>query len=285
MEESVEITVDSLPGSAVDTLGVVTPVPDTIALLPLPVTADELFGARSTLQTGTIVAPAERHVYEAPLFQGAVLVLAILYLAILSSHLRDAWTLCKKLTLDPAKSRRMTEIAGGAYSRMLWQLLGIGLPLVALLLLCGFDPWIPDALVAQMESWTGVPGKVVIALVTVAVVAAIALFQVGLLRLSGAVVLEQRLTSHLVAIKFNYAALGTLLVAPLTLVYLLTPPEQAGVFFYAILAVAGVLLILFLKESVSLFLSERVPLLHWFLYLCIVELFPVSFFFVLATRN
>ena len=40
----------------------------------------------------------------------------------------------------------------------------------------------------------------------------------------------------------------------------------------------------YLKESLMLFLSKKISILHWFLYLCAVEIFPVSFVWLSLTR-
>lgn len=281
MEEQADIVADSLVVLPADTVSLA----DTVFVPPAPVTARELFGAGATLAVGATDTPVEKPVYETPLFHGAVLVLAIVYSLLLARHLRDAGTLCKKLSFDRAKSYRMTEIAGGTYTRLLWRLTGIGLPLMVLLLLRVAGEWMPVVFWREIESWTWLPGGVAAAFLAAIVIAAIVLFQVGLLGLSGTVTLSQRLTAHLVALKFNYSALGTLLLAPLALFYLLAEPGQDRIMLYAISAAAGVLLALFLKESVSLFLREKVSLLHWFLYLCAVEILPVSFFCILAGRS
>ena len=51
-----------------------------------------------------------------------------------------------------------------------------------------------------------------------------------------------------------------------------------------ILILGGALLLLYLKESLMLFLSKKISILHWFLYLCAVEIFPVSFVWLSLTR-
>lgn len=42
--------------------------------------------------------------------------------------------------------------------------------------------------------------------------------------------------------------------------------------------------ILYLREVLNLFISKKVSILHWILYLCIVEVFPVSLLWLLVAR-
>ena len=41
---------------------------------------------------------------------------------------------------------------------------------------------------------------------------------------------------------------------------------------------------LYLKESLNLFISKKISILHWFLYLCTVEIFPVSLLWLSLVR-
>ena len=51
-----------------------------------------------------------------------------------------------------------------------------------------------------------------------------------------------------------------------------------------LVAIAATLL-LYAKESIELFISKKVSILHWILYLCTVELFPVSLIVLTAIRE
>ena len=41
---------------------------------------------------------------------------------------------------------------------------------------------------------------------------------------------------------------------------------------------------LYLRETLNLFLSKKISILHWILYLCTVEIFPISLIGLLAAR-
>ena len=191
-----EIRTDSLEGQLPDSLpateaalresifrlrdSLATIPPDTLPSAP-PVTAEELFGAGSTLVIEPFPAQSARPIYESAPFQGIVLVLVFAYLVIIYHNLREVYVLCRKLSLDRSKPGRMTDTQGSTYARFLW------------------------------------------------------------------------------------AATGHIL--------------SFGIFI-----LGGALLLLYLKESLMLFLSKKISILHWFLYLCAVEIFPVSFVWLSLTR-
>ena len=73
-------------------------------------------------------------------------------------------------------------------------------------------------------------------------------------------------------------------LCPLILLFLLASPDTGHILSFGILILGGALLLLYLKESLMLFLSKKISILHWFLYLCAVEIFPVSFVWLSLTR-
>lgn len=200
-----EIRTDSLEGQLPDSLpateaalresifrlrdSLATIPPDTLPSAP-PVTAEELFGAGSTLVIEPFPAQSARPIYESAPFQGIVLVLVFAYLVIIYHNLREVYVLCRKLSLDRSKPGRMTDTQGSTYARFLWAAIGIGLPMLALLTLRLADRWYPIPEVVP-EAWIPVLGL----LATVGL-AVLLLFQVGLLRITGYVTLSRPITDH-----------------------------------------------------------------------------------------
>lgn len=293
MDLQPDILTDSLAGSQPDSLALTETAlresifrmrdslaaipPDTLPAAP-PVTAGELFGNGSTLASGTLQAHSPEPVYESAPFQGIVLVLVFAYLVIIYHNLREVYVLCRKLSLDRSKPGRMTDTQGSTYVHFLWAAVGIGLPMLALLTLRLVDRWYPISQ-AIPEGWIPVLGL----LATVGL-AGILFFQVGLLRITGYITLSQPITSQLIALKFNYLALTVVFLCPLVLLFLLSPSDTGLILSYGILATGAVVLLLYLKESLMLFLSKKISILHWFLYLCAVEIFPVSLVWLTLTK-
>ncbi|MDE5730122.1 MAG: DUF4271 domain-containing protein [Alistipes sp.] len=242
-------------------------------------TAAELFGERSTLASlpPAPALPAPGIASNAP-FQGIVLGLAFLYLALLGRRLREVRSLMRRLSFDRSRSRRMSDLQGNAYIRFVRTALGFGLLLAPLLLLRLID--------LRMPIGTLLPAEWLPLLVAAGVggTALLLLFQVGSLRLWGNIALARYITDPLTALKLNYAALAFVLLTPCALLFLLAPPETAGILAWLLAAVGGGLLLLYLRESFILFMSKNISILHWILYLCAVEIFPVSYLWLRLTK-
>ena len=73
------------------------------------VTAEELFGAGSTLAIEPFPTQSVRPIYESAPFQGIVLALVFAYLVIIYHNLREVYILCRKLSLDRSRSEEHTS--------------------------------------------------------------------------------------------------------------------------------------------------------------------------------
>ena len=103
-------------------------------------------------------------------------------------------------------------------------------------------------------------------------------------RLIGALTLSQPFTAQIVLLKRTYFALAVIVSSPALLLFALCPPGRGGVWFTVIVAELTVTALLYFRETLNLFLSKKVSILHWFLYLCTVEIFPISLLWLLAVR-
>lgn len=243
-----------------------------------PITAAEVFGSSSTLMPEPTPSPSTSPIYGAALFQGMVLLLAFAYLAVIYHSLREIATLFSKLSMDRPKSNCMTNLQGGHYTRFLWSALVVGVPLMALTALRVADSYVSFSNTLP-ERW--IP---LLALLAVGCIAGVILFQTGLLTIIGKVTLSQDVTMQLNHLKFNYLALGSIILCPLSLLLLLSSPDRGEILSYCILSGGGILIFFYLKRSFTLFLEKKISILHWILYLCIVEIFPVSFLWLCLTK-
>ena len=112
----------------------------------------------------------------------------------------------------------------------------------------------------------------------------IAAYQTIAVRLAGALTLSQPFIAQLMLLKRTCFALGMILISPPLLLFALCPQGTGGVWFCIIAVELAAAAVLYLKETLNLFLSKKVSILHWFLYLCTVEVFPVSLLWLLVAR-
>ena len=110
-------------------------------------------------------------------------------------------------------------------------------------------------------------------------------FQHLMLALSGTVTVSQPLTTALIRVKTIYFRLATVFVTPVLLLWALSPAGGSRIFGTVIALEVLMTALVFLRETILLFISKKLSIYHWILYLCTIEVFPVSFVCLLAARG
>ena len=77
-------------------------------------------------------------------------------------------------------------------------------------------------------------------------------------------------------IKLLHFSLIIILISPMLILLLLTEGIVAKLTFYTSVTICLISLILFIKETFLLFQTQRFSIFHWILYLCALEIFPLS---------
>ena len=77
-------------------------------------------------------------------------------------------------------------------------------------------------------------------------------------------------------IKLLYFCVIIIVLSPLLILALLTEGLVTIIALYISVAICLVSLILFIKETFLLFRAQRFSIFHWILYLCALEIFPLS---------
>lgn len=252
-----------MPVQTADTLAAAEPFDPVL-------TAEQAFGAASELVAGTVAGtPFTEALTDHPLFQGIVLLLAVAYMLMICAHFHDIVGLFSRHHSDYVRE------GGGAIgtdgSAQTAAVIGL---LMTAVLAVRFAEGVPGA-------GYGTMGLLMTALLAVF---GILFFQCGALHLIGRITLSTDLTQALVHFKVLFFGLITVAAMPTALLLALCPPGEGRFWLYATLLLAGTVAILFLKESFTLFLAKKVSILHWILYLCAVECFPISLVWLLATR-
>lgn len=246
------------------------------------VTAQEIFGARSmTVSVERLpVAPAETLTDNA-VFQCFVLLLAFTYALLLHRHLADARLLLGRISRDAASGKRLSEEQGGSgFTRFLNITASVGMLFLGVVAVKYGDS------LASLRMLDSLSHAAVVAMSLLATAACTAIvgYQTALLRAAGAVTLSQPLVARILLLRRTYFALAVVVVSPALLLFALCPRGTGGVWFIVVAAALITIALLYLWETVNLFISKKISILHWFLYLCTIEIFPISLLWLLATR-
>ena len=206
-----------------------------------------------------------------------VLLLSFLYIFSLYRYFDDVVALFYSafhrhvLSSDRAEERRHTDIFYGSLGKLF--MLGacfVGL-LTSFVVLRG-DTTLPIHMSLLM------PFVAMGVFALIVVLQSLILFGVGFVTRSTADV------AALQRIRLIYFVLSAVLVAPSLLISQITSGDASQIWLRIGTVTVVIALILFIRESIQFFLSKKVSILHWFLYLCTVEIVPFSLLWQAALR-
>lgn len=244
------------------------------------VSPEELFGTESVQAEMPFLEP--RH--TSPIATGpfGLLTLAILlfYCLMLYQHLGDATLLISRVTRERATGERLSEDANGGYSHFLTLTTTLGLLLLGVVTMRLTAPMLH---LTPLAAWPET-GAFIGALGVAVALCGVTLYQLIVCAVAGRITYTQHLFEQLFLLKRTFFALLTLLATPFTLLWLLTPADTGTIWFWVIIIELVLSLILYLQETLSLFISKKISILHWFLYLCGVEIFPLSLLILWVVR-
>ncbi len=244
-------------------------------------TAAALFGEASvTVQPPRMQAAPPASLTENAAFQSFVLLLAAIYAMLLYRNLGDVRTLLDRISRDTATGQRLSEEPGGSgFSRFLNIATTIGMLFMGVMAVKYGDSLMPS----QLETLSR--GAVLaLSLLATAACYGVVLYQMTVVRLTGAVTLSQPFISQLVLLKRTYFSLGVIVTSPALLLFALCPRGTGNVWFCIIIIELAVTAGLYLRETLNLFIAKKISILHWFLYLCMVEILPISLLWLLTVR-
>ena len=108
--------------------------------------------------------------------------------------------------------------------------------------------------------------------------------QYAVLAVAGGITRSWPTMATLLRIRLIYFVLSTVLVMPLMLVSQVDTGPAGGVWLRAAAVAGAVAAALYARESITLFISKKISILHWFLYLCIVEIMPFTLLWQIIVR-
>lgn len=245
--------------------------------------AGEFFGQQSLLAAPRPAAQQQPRLTDELPFQGLVLLLTLLFGLLLYRNPGDMRALVGRVAFERRDSERTSDESGNAgFTRFLNIALALGFLLAGVTAVRLCDR--PDIAQELLSMGNGSTLSLLLALGVGLLFLLVYLYGILLLRAVGGVTLTSGFTTQLIRIKRGYAALGAIILAPVILLFALSPLGSDTI--WAGLLTAGWLItfLLYLRETFALFISKKISILLWILYLCAVEIFPVTLLWLLVVR-
>ena len=212
-------------------------------------------------------------------FQSCVLLLLLAYVLLLYRFRSD---IVELMTNRKAIAEEIEYAGqGSVYGRFFSTTVGVGMLMAAIMIVKGSDlaPQLMCHVVAPQ--WIYALAVPSVLLATLAVTA----IQSAMLWLIGRVAMCEDVTSTLLRLRKISFSILTICCTPAILLYALSEIYRAKAFLYLIGIEGIICFLVFLYETFDLFISKKISVLHWILYLCTVELFPVSLIVLTAMRE
>ncbi len=243
--------------------------------------ASTVYGPQSTLVRPPHEAPDERPLTDNALFQGFFLLLAVLYVLLIYHNLPDIRTLLNRIFRNPRSDNRHSQEPEGSRSARFMRTIAItGILFIGAIAVKYGQTLAADLPFADFPFATATLLSLAVSALLLLVIG----YQWSLLRLVGALTLTQPLITQLRQLRKLYFSGAVVIVTPALLLFTLCP-QSTGLFWFGLIVIElAVTLFLYVRETLNLFLSKKISIIHWILYLCSVELFPVSLLWQLAVR-
>ncbi|MDR0509480.1 MAG: DUF4271 domain-containing protein [Rikenellaceae bacterium] len=250
---------------------------DSATATPANARPEELFGSLSTLGETLAVQPQStaQRFSDAPLYHICAAVLLVGYCMALVAHRSNIAALLRAISGRFQSDKTLNE-RNRSFSAMLSSLAMLGCTMTAMLTLKLLDafPAVPESLPRELLDWA-VP-------LAMLLLAATEGFGGLLLRAAGGLTRSKGFTGSLLRMRTAILAVGAVVLLPLFLP--LTLSHWPGAAWMLVALVAAWTLTL-MQKTFQLFVIQKISILHWFLYLCTVEIFPLSAVALAALRN
>lgn len=249
--------------------------------------AVEVFGPLSRTVPPHISEVRVRHpLTDNAVFQGLVLLLAAIYGLLLARRLQHIVTLPEAFARNRTSAERLVdEQLGYNIDRLRRFGALLGLCLVGMVAVRSVELLLPDAmpdtLPAALIPFAG-PAYWIGATFVVALVGG---YQALVLMLAGALTLTRPFVGQLLHLRRRLFVSLLLVFAPALLFFVVAPPGTERLWCTVAVAVSVITSVVYVVGSLHLFLVKKISILYWFLYLCTVEVFPLSLLWLLAGRG
>ncbi len=239
-----------------------------------PITAEDVFGPQTQLvaevgcQPPALPLQSGHLETSSPFFQGFVLLIAVFFVMLAANRRQEIGLLVADSSTDERLYENRKNVAG----------------LLGFLIIAG---WMSVVVVvirwlAETDGWAmDMAWKIPLA---VAAVSLAGIYKWLVLNISGRLVLQDELTHKLILLHALLMGRIALYGLPFALFYALSPSGE-GQWWLRLWGIVCIYRsVLFVGKSLSLFLIKKISILHWILYLCTVEVFPVTLLILLVNR-
>lgn len=126
--------------------------------------------------------------------------------------------------------------------------------------------------------------RVALPFAAMAAFVAVVAVQYVMLAVAGGITRSWSMMAVLLRIRLIYFVLATVLVLPPVLMWQMNGGTGGEVWLRVACLAAAVAVVMYVRESVTLFNSKKISILHWILYLCIVEIMPFTLLWQIVVR-
>lgn len=126
--------------------------------------------------------------------------------------------------------------------------------------------------------------RVALPFAAMAAFVAVVAVQYAMLAVAGGITRSWSMMAVLLRIRLIYFVLATVIVLPPVLMWQMNGGTGGEMWLRVACLAAAVAVVMYVRESVTLFNSKKISILHWILYLCIVEIMPFTLLWQIVVR-
>lgn len=239
----------------------------------------QIFGPQSTLGHPDPVSDPLGTMVSQTIVYKLMLIATLVYYCYVIFAFRSQIRLLFKLMFATNFTERFEEEQSYLFSIFIKHMFPLGIITCALILVRTMDIFVPNYMIfPQWVSYCAVPATVVLILTLLSV-------QFGVSDLLGRLTLHEGITNSNRNLKKWTLSMSAIVQIPLLSTFGLYYGTSQMIFVYISVFVAIISIAYYFSRSFSLFISQKVSILLWILYLCTVELVPVIFLFVQFFRG
>ncbi len=211
-----------------------------------------------------------------PIYVSLSIAFALLYFVWLPHIVRGGsvkWSLLKRMNRRDSDDNR--EVVGHQQMSMKVATWVLGLSMISMLSLRVISQYIDLSGRVNLGVW--IAGGVIM-------VVLLLLYGWGVVALAGYLALKKEFVDRLLDMKRQLYVFFVILASPLFIVSGIANYEQGEWMLQLSAFVAFAFIVVFIRQSFLFFMRQNISILHWILYLCAVEILPLTFLWGVASR-